>query len=290
MEPVRARRGTARARPGRPPRRFRRERSIRSIATPPSRCAHVASARNGRFAGRSPIPAGPFAAGADARPRRRGRPADAARGRRAVAKAIPGAPLVVGPRHRSRRALPASPRCPRRAVDDFFADRPLRPCRPGTQPPSPIPIAPRSLGAACPPAAGHPASPDARSSAVYATVVGRRRGAATSPSTRPRTSPRSVACAPATSHVNYPRTRRSTLLVCARRAAERDRLSTARSQSSTARLRDQRLARRRAAASTLHRDGIDHGPASRGLRVAGLRSARQPRLRLPCALVSRGSR
>lgn len=85
-----------------------------------------------------------------------------------VAKAIAGAQLVEIP-GAGHGIYPGISSCPSRAVNDFFAGRPLRPCHPGTQPPFADPIAPRSLGALRP-APGHHGVVGRTLSAVYATV------------------------------------------------------------------------------------------------------------------------
>jgi pimeloyl-ACP methyl ester carboxylesterase len=120
------------------------------------------------FPGDSPIPSGPFApvptlvlAGEDDL-------RTPLEGAERVAKAIPGAQLVEIP-GTGHGVLAGSSRCPRRAVDDFFAGRTLRVCRPGAQPPFADPRAPRSLGA-MPPASGHHGVVGRTLTAVYATV------------------------------------------------------------------------------------------------------------------------
>jgi pimeloyl-ACP methyl ester carboxylesterase len=85
-----------------------------------------------------------------------------------VAKAIPGAQLVEIP-GAGHGIFPGFSACPSRAVNDFFAARPLRRCHPGTQPPFADPIAPRSLGQ-LPPASGHHGIVGRTLMAVYATV------------------------------------------------------------------------------------------------------------------------
>jgi pimeloyl-ACP methyl ester carboxylesterase len=85
-----------------------------------------------------------------------------------VAQAIPGAQLIEIP-GTGHGVLSGFSACPARAVDDFFAARPLRPCNPGTQPPFADPVPPRSLGA-LPPASGHHGMVGRTLTAVYATV------------------------------------------------------------------------------------------------------------------------
>jgi hypothetical protein len=86
-----------------------------------------------------------------------------------VVRSIAGAQLVVVPGV-GHGVFPGPSRCPGRAVADFFAGRPLRPCRPGSQPPFADPIAPRSL-AQVPPATGHRGVAGRTLSAVYATIA-----------------------------------------------------------------------------------------------------------------------
>jgi hypothetical protein len=115
-----------------------------------------------------PVPAGPFAtaptlvlAGEDDL-------RTPIEGAERVAKSIPGAQMLEVP-GTGHGVFPSTSICPRRAVDDFFAGRPLRPCRPGTQPPFPDPIAPRSL-ARLTPVSGHRGVVGRTLTAVYATV------------------------------------------------------------------------------------------------------------------------
>jgi pimeloyl-ACP methyl ester carboxylesterase len=116
----------------------------------------------------SPVPAGPFpavpalvlAGEDDLR--------TPLEGAERVAKAIPGAQLVVVP-GTGHGVFPSFSVCPRRAVDDFFDARPLRPCHPGTEPPFADPIAPRSL-ARVPAASGHHGVVGRTLTAVFATV------------------------------------------------------------------------------------------------------------------------
>jgi pimeloyl-ACP methyl ester carboxylesterase len=118
--------------------------------------------------GVSPVPAGPYAAAPvlvlsgedDLR--------TPLEGAERVARSIPGAQLVVTP-GAGHGVFPGPSRCPRRAINDFFAGRPLRPCRPGSQPPFADPIAPRSL-AHVPPARGHRGVVGRTLTAVYATI------------------------------------------------------------------------------------------------------------------------
>jgi pimeloyl-ACP methyl ester carboxylesterase len=118
--------------------------------------------------GDSPVPAGPYAAAPvlvlsgedDLR--------TPLEGAERVARSIAVAQLVVVP-GTGHGVFPGPSRCPRLAINDFFAGRPLRPCRPGSQPPFADPIAPRSLAQVAP-ATGHRGVIGRTLSAVYATV------------------------------------------------------------------------------------------------------------------------
>jgi hypothetical protein len=89
-------------------------------------------------------------------------------GAQRMAQAIPGAQLLVVP-GTGHGVFPSRSFCPTRAVDDFFAGRPLRTCRPGTEPPFADPMAPRSLSRV-PRAAGHRGVVGRTLTAVLATV------------------------------------------------------------------------------------------------------------------------
>ena len=89
-------------------------------------------------------------------------------GAQRMAQAIPGAQLLVVP-GTGHGVYPSGSQCPTRAVDDFFAGRALRPCRPGTEPPFADPVAPRSLSR-LPRAAGHRGAVGRTLTAVLATV------------------------------------------------------------------------------------------------------------------------
>ncbi len=120
------------------------------------------------LAGDAPVPAGPYGSAPTLVLAGEDDLRTPIEGAERVAKAIPGAQIfeVPGTGH---GVFPSASVCPRRAVDDFFAGRPLRPCRPGTHPPFADPIAPRSF-ARLVPIAGHRGIVGRTLTAVYATV------------------------------------------------------------------------------------------------------------------------
>jgi pimeloyl-ACP methyl ester carboxylesterase len=86
-----------------------------------------------------------------------------------VARAIPGARVLTVPGV-GHGVYPSGSRCPGRAVADLLAERPLRPCKPGTEPPYAIPPAPRSLRELSP-APGNGGRPGRTLAAVELTIV-----------------------------------------------------------------------------------------------------------------------
>ena len=121
------------------------------------------------LAGDPPIPDGPYAAAPTLVLSGEDDLRTPLEGAERVVRAIPGAQLVVVP-GAGHGVFPGASACPRRAIDDFFAGRALRACRPGTQPPFADPIAPRSLRQVSP-ASGHRGLAGRTLSAVYATVA-----------------------------------------------------------------------------------------------------------------------
>jgi hypothetical protein len=92
----------------------------------------------------APVPDGPFAAVPTLLLEGEDDLRTPVEGAQRMAQAIPGAQLLVIP-GTGHGVFPSGSLCPARAVDDFFAGRPLRPCKPGTEPPFADPVAPRSL-------------------------------------------------------------------------------------------------------------------------------------------------
>ena len=86
-----------------------------------------------------------------------------------VAQAIPGARVLSVPGV-GHGVYPGFSACPERAFNDFMADRPVRPCKPGTEPPYAIPPAPRSLRELRP-EPGNRGVVGRTISAVYLTII-----------------------------------------------------------------------------------------------------------------------
>jgi pimeloyl-ACP methyl ester carboxylesterase len=86
-----------------------------------------------------------------------------------VARAIPGARVLTVPGV-GHGVYPGASRCPGRAVEDLLAERPPRPCKPGTEPPYAIPAAPLSPRE-LPPASGNRGLPGRTLTAVRLTLV-----------------------------------------------------------------------------------------------------------------------
>jgi pimeloyl-ACP methyl ester carboxylesterase len=116
----------------------------------------------------SPVPSGPFPAAPTLVLAGEDDLRTPLEGAERVARAIPGAQLLVMP-GTGHGVFPSNSVCPRRAVDDFFDGRPLRPCRPGLEPPFADPMPPRSL-AQVPVARGHHGVVGRTLTAVLASV------------------------------------------------------------------------------------------------------------------------